>query len=79
MNIDVEIVANGWRALLLSVLLLVGGFAFLVGGFALRWGATCGVVKLITMCFGWKFKWSSATAIWLILCLARTVFNNRSN
>lgn len=72
MNIDVEIVANGWRALLLFVLLLVGGFA-------LSWGVTCGVVKLITMCFGWKFKWSSATGIWLILCLARTVFNNRSN
>lgn len=39
------------------------------------WIATCGIIKLITMCFGLTFKWSIATGIWLIMCLAKTVFN----
>lgn len=33
----------------------------------LSWISTCGVIKLITMCFGLKFKWSIATGIWLII------------
>lgn len=39
--------------------------------FGLSWIVTCGVIKLITMCFGLTFKWSIATGIWLILCLLR--------
>ena len=42
--------------------------------FGVSWMVTCGVIKLITMCFGWQFKWSIATGIWLVMCLARTVF-----
>lgn len=38
------------------------------------WIVTCGVIKLITMCFGLTFKWSVATGVWLIMCLASTVF-----
>ena len=43
--------------------------------FGLSWIVTCGVIKLITMCFGLTFKWSIATGIWLILCLLRGPFN----
>lgn len=43
--------------------------------FGLSWIVTCGVIKLITMCFGLAFKWSIATGIWLILCLLRGSFN----
>lgn len=43
--------------------------------FGLSWIVTCGVIKLITMCFGLTFKWSIATGIWLILCLLRDSFN----
>ena len=43
---------------------------------ALSWICTCGVIKLITMCFGWTFSWGIATGIWLIMCLARTVFKS---
>lgn len=52
---------------------------FLVVAFAFSWGVTCGIIKLITMCFGWQFKWSIATGIWLVMCLARTVFKNNSS
>lgn len=40
------------------------------------WICTCGVIKLITMCFGWTFSWGTATGIWLLMCLARTVFKS---
>lgn len=40
------------------------------------WLITCGVIKLITMCFGWTFTWGVATGVWLLMCLARTVFGN---
>lgn len=42
---------------------------------ALSWIITCGVFKLITMCFGWEFTWGIATGIWLIMFLFKHVFN----
>ena len=53
-------------------LVVVGILAFAYG---LSWIVTCGIIKLITMCFGWTFKWSVATGIWLIICILRSIFN----
>ena len=72
MSKNKKIIATGGSALLLTIILLVVAFGF-------SWIVTCGVIKLITMCFGWQFKWSIATGIWLVMCLARTVFKNSSN
>jgi hypothetical protein len=41
----------------------------------LGWITTCGIIKLITLCFGWKFSWAMATGIWLIIYLLKTIFN----
>lgn len=49
------------------ILLLV-----LCGG--VSWIITCGIIKLITMCFGLKFSWAIATGIWLILCILKSIF-----
>lgn len=57
-------------------LVVIAIFAFLYG---LSWIVTCGIIKLITMCFGWTFKWSIATGIWLIMCLLQTVFKTTVN
>lgn len=46
------------------------------------WIVTCGIIKLITMCFGWTFRWPIATGIWLIICIIRSIFRttvNKSN
>lgn len=72
MSKNKKIITTGGSALLLTIILLVVAFGF-------SWIVTCGVIKLITMCFGWQFKWSIATGIWLVMCLARTVFKNSSN
>lgn len=48
----------------LTVFALLGGIS---------WITICGLVKLITMCFGWKFTWAIGTGVWLCLCLLSTV------
>ena len=51
--------------------------AFLVVGlYALSWIGTVGIVKLITMCFGWSFSWAWATGIWLVICILKSIFSN---
>lgn len=50
---------------ILALLLMVGG----------SWLAICGLIKLITLCFGWVFTWKIATGIWLIMILLRVTFN----
>ena len=43
--------------------------------YAISWLITCGIIKLITICFGLAFSWAIATGIWLILCLLKSVFS----
>lgn len=42
---------------------------------AVSWLVTCGIIYLITLCFGWTFTWSIATGIWLVMMLLRSIFN----
>ena len=46
---------------------------------AFSWIVTCGIVKLITLCFGLYFSWPIATGIWLIIILIRSVFTQSSS
>lgn len=48
-----------------------------VAFYALSWIATCGLIKLITMCFGLTFSWAIATGIWLIMCIAKSMFGGK--
>ena len=72
MSKNKKVIATGGSALLFTIVFLVIAFGF-------SWILTCGVIKLITLCFGWQFKWSIATGIWLVMCLARTVFKNNGS
>lgn len=58
------------------VALAVIGLIILLYG--LSWIVTCGIIKLITLCFGLAFKWSIATGIWLALVLIRAFFKSNS-
>lgn len=46
--------------------------------YSVSWIVTCGVIKLITMCFGLTFKWSVATGIWIVMVLFRSIFKSSS-
>ena len=60
-------IAEGGAAILVAI-------AIIAVCYGLSWIVTCGIIKLITMCFGWTFKWSIATGIWLIICILRSIF-----
>lgn len=47
----------------LAIILLV------LSAIGVSWGVTCGLVKLITMCFGWEFSWGASTGVWLLFVL----------
>lgn len=56
------------------------GFGFILGYIGTRilltvlsWLITCGVTKLITLCFGIDFTWGIGTGVWLSLFLIGTV------
>ena len=53
--------------------------AILVLCYGLSWIVTCGIIKLITLCFGWTFKWSIATGIWLVICILKLIFKTTVN
>lgn len=43
--------------------------------FAVSWIFTCGIIKLITICFGWTFNWLISTGIWWLTILVTMMFN----
>ena len=55
----------------------IGLFIFAIG-YGLSWIVTCGIIKLITLCFGLTFKWSVATGIWLAMILLKSVFKSNT-
>ena len=43
-------------------------------GYAISWVITVGLIKLITICFGWTFSLLIASGIWLVLCILSSFF-----
>lgn len=61
---------NPLRALLIILLALILGYG-------LSWAVTIGIIKLITLCFGWAFSLTHATGIWLVLVLLWIMFSKK--
>ena len=59
-----------------KILIVIAVLALSCG---ISWIVTCGIIKLITLCFGWTFKWSIATGIWLIMYLLSSTFKSKSS
>lgn len=70
-NLKNKIADGGTVALIVIIILAIT--------YGISWIVTCGIIKLITMCFGWTFKWSIATGIWLIMCLLSSTFKSHSS
>jgi len=55
--------------------------AVAVGLTVFSWLITCGIVKILAMCFGLDFTWGAGTGVWLILfllkCLQRESGGNK--
>lgn len=42
---------------------------------ALSWLVTCGVVKVLSMCFSFAYSWKLATGIWLVCLMLRWIIS----
>ena len=40
---------------------------------AISWLITCGIIYLISLCFGFEFSWLIATGIWLVMVLIKSL------
>ena len=58
-------------AALLTFLIVALGFIIIKG---ISWIITCGIIKLITLCFGLNFSWGIATGIWLVILILKSIF-----
>lgn len=45
--------------------------------YALSYLITCGIIYLITLCFGWSFSWAIATGIFLVIILLKSIFKGK--
>lgn len=63
----------GWA---LGCIFAIAVFVAVAG---VSWIATCGLVYLITLCFGLEFSWGVATGIWLLMFLLKNIFSNNVN
>lgn len=43
----------------------------------LSWIVTCGLVYLVTLCFGLAFSWGVATGVWAIMLLLKAIFGGK--
>ena len=57
-----------------KILIVIAVLALSCG---ISWIITCGIIKLITLCFGWTFKWNIATGVWLILCVLKSIIESK--
>ena len=57
-----------------GIIALIAIVIFLVLG-AISWLITCGIFYLITLCFSLEFSWLTATGVWLVLILLKSIVN----
>ena len=58
------------------IVALITAIMFL-GIMGISWIVTVGIIKLITLCFGWNFSWLIATGIWLVMFLIQSAFGKK--
>ena len=66
-----RIKAGGEKGTMILATLII-----LVIACAISWATICGLIWMITACFGMAFSWPAATGIWLILITIKSVFKN---
>jgi len=58
-----------------NLIAVISVISIVILGFGISWIVVCGIVKLLSMCFGFAFTWQIATGIWIVLCLLRWVIS----
>ena len=61
---------------IVTIIFALAVVAMLLG---ISWLFVCGIIKLITMCFGLTFSFKIATGMWLVMLLCRWVIGAAKN
>ncbi len=56
---------------------LIIGIIIFIGLTAISWLITCGVIYLISLCFGFKFSWLIGTGVWLVMILIKSLIPSK--
>ena len=59
-------IAIGWAILIVAAV------------FGRSWIITCGLIALICLCFHWTFSWLTATGIWLVILILKSIFSHNT-
>ena len=51
----------------------------IVAGTAISWAVTVGIIKLLTLCFGLRFSIPVATGIWILVKVAKAMFDGKGD
>lgn len=58
--------------------IIYGVSVTLIAIYGVNWLVTCGLIKLITMCFDLTFSWGISTGIWLITIILKSIFKSNT-
>lgn len=53
------------------------GIVILMSSMFLDWLIATGLVKLLSLCFGFTFSFKVATGIWLVILILRSIFRQK--
>lgn len=75
-NEETDEIINTTASVIASVIAsMIAGAIILFFVLGLSWITTCIIIKVITLCLGFSFKWYIATGIWLIICFLNILFH----
>ena len=60
---------NKGHLLALLVIVIAIGISFLI---------TAGLIKVVTLCFGWEFKWTYVLGVWVIEIMLKSIFGSKN-
>ena len=53
------------------------GLVILIGSVFLNWLIVAGIVKVLSLCFGFAFSFKVATGIWLVILILKSIFKQK--
>lgn len=56
---------------------LIIGIILFIGLTAISWAIVCGMVYLISLCFGFTYSWAIATGVWLVMILIKSLLPSK--
>lgn len=60
-----------------KLITFIVGIVILMSSMFLDWLIAAGLVKVLSLCFGFTFNFKIATGIWLVLLILKSIFKQK--